>query len=304
MKSRRPRRAFTLIELLIVIAIIAILIALLIPAVQKVRAGAGRVQCLNHMHEIGVALHNYHDCWKRFPPGLDTTDQYWYLSWMGRLLPFVEQEPLAKTIGPEYARSINPWGEYTQPDFNGVGPHIGLSTEMEMYKCPMDNRTLVATAVDFGFGNFDTVAFTSYLGISGTASGANDGVLYNTSRVCLTDIMDGASNTLIVGERPPSADLFYGWWYAGSGYDNLGTGDVVQGAKETEYAANFGCPLAELGLQPGTEADECAQTHFWSLHPGGANFLMADGSARFLSYDANPILPALATRAGGEAVDD
>jgi prepilin-type N-terminal cleavage/methylation domain-containing protein/prepilin-type processing-associated H-X9-DG protein len=304
--SMKTRRAFTLIELLVVMALIAVLIALLVPAVQKVRAAASRVECLNNMKQVGVALHNYHDSYHRFPPGLETSESapYWYLSWMARILPFVEQEPLGKTIDPEYARSMNPWGNFTQPDFGGVPPHIGLATEMEMYKCPMDTRSLVATPVDFGNGNFGTVAFTSYLGISGTKSAANDGILYCFSRVRLSDIEDGTSNTLMVGERPPSADLIFGWWYAGAGYDKLGTGDVIQGAREIDYATGFSCPAENVGLQPGDIWNDCDQTHFWSLHPGGANFLFADGSVRFLSHEADPILPALATRAGGEVADD
>jgi prepilin-type processing-associated H-X9-DG protein len=256
------------------------------------------------MKQIGVSLHHYHDTYRCFPPGLEISEPYSYLSWMARVLPFVEQAPLAKTIDPEYARSPGPWGYFARPNFGGVPPHIGLATEMEIYKCPMDTRSLVATPVDFGNGNFGTVAFTSYLGVSGTRSGADDGILYCSSRVRLGDVTDGASNTLMVGERPPSADLIFGWWYAGAGYDSLGTGDVIQGAREVSYATEFGCPPENVGLKPGVLTEYCDQTHFWSLHPGGANFLFADGSVRFLSYEANKILPALSTRAGGEVAGD
>jgi prepilin-type N-terminal cleavage/methylation domain-containing protein/prepilin-type processing-associated H-X9-DG protein len=306
MKPLSIRRAFTLIELLVVIAIIAVLIALAIPAVQKVRSAAVRVQCLNNMKQIGVALHNYYDTYDHFPPGLETwtADNYCYLGWMARILPFVEQDPLGKTIDPEYARSKNPWGNFTEPGFGGVPPHVGLGTEMEMYKCAMDTRSLVASPVLFDSDNYGTVAFTSYLGVSGTSSGADDGILYAFSKVRLRDILDGSSNTLLVGERPPSADLIFGWWYAGAGYDALGTGDVILGARETDYAVTFTCPGDNVGLQPGDIWNDCDQTHFWSLHTGGANFLFGDGSVRFLGYDANPILPALATRAGDEAVTD
>ena len=175
---------------------------------------------------------------------------------------------------------------------------------MNLYKCPADTRSLVATELDFFFGNPTIVAFTCYLGISGTASEANDGILYCGSRVRLLDIFDGAGNTLMVGERPPSADLVFGWWYAGSGYDDLGTGDVVLGARETDYTSSLDCPVHNVGLRPGTCSNECDQTHFWSLHSGGANFLFADGSVRFLADEADTILPALATRAGGEPVSD
>jgi prepilin-type N-terminal cleavage/methylation domain-containing protein/prepilin-type processing-associated H-X9-DG protein len=303
---RSKRGAFTLIELLVVIAIIAILISLLLPAVQKVRGAAGRVQCTASLKQIGIALHNYHDCFARFPPGLENswTSAHPYLSWMGRILPYMEQVPLAQTINPEYARSLNPWGDFTQPDFGGVQPHVGLATVMDLYKCPIDTRDLIATSVPTGFGTMLTVAFTSYQGVSGTASGANDGILYNFSNVRLLDIQDGASNTLMVGERPPSADLIYGWWYAGAGYDAMGTGDVVLGSSETGYAQRFGCPPDNIGLVPGQISNECDQVHFWSLHDGGSNFLLADGSVRFISYDSNSVLPALCTRSGGEIVDE
>ena len=304
----KMRRGFTLIELLVVIAIIAILIALLVPAVQKVREAANRTYCENNLKQMGLALHEYHNTYGRFPPGLEVYPAYYqYLSWMARILSFMEQQPLANTIDPEYARSPSPWGNFIFADFGGVPPHVGMSTEMPLYKCPSDIRDLLATQLDFGIAgtsNPTPVAFTSYLGVSGTASDADDGMLYCSSKVRLVDIEDGASNTLMVGERPPSADLIFGWWYAGAGYDSIGTGDVILGARESQYAAVFKCPTDNIGLRPGTFSDECDQTHFWSLHPGGANFLFADGSVHFLANEADPILPDLATRAGGETIGD
>jgi prepilin-type processing-associated H-X9-DG protein len=133
--------------------------------------------------------------------------------------------------------------------------------------------------------------------------------------VRLADVTDGASNTLLVGERPPASDLLFGWWFAGSGLDGSGSGDVVLGARDTElvsYLENTNWGLLahyrqckgkmKVGLHPGQISNHCDQTHFWSLHAGGSNFLLADGSVRFLNYEADSLLPALATRKGGEAV--
>src|SRR5262249_25673187 len=114
----------------------------------------------------------------------------------------------------------------------------------------------------------------------------------------------GTSNTLMIGERPPSNDLYYGWWFAGAGYDGSGTGDVVLGARETGYAADLGCSSAYTEFKAGKLNNDCDQAHFWSLHPGGANFALGDASVRFVTYSANPSLPALVTRSGGETVND
>jgi prepilin-type processing-associated H-X9-DG protein len=138
--------------------------------------------------------------------------------------------------------------------------------------------------------------------VNGRDAFHEDGVLFLDSAVRLTDVTDGTSNTLAVGERPPSADLILGWWYAGWGQAKDGEGDMVLGARTRNHSIyGRGCPSGPFEFQPGSFGNQCDAFHFWSPHSNGANFLVCDGSVRFLSYSANRILPALATRAGGEA---
>ncbi len=155
-------------------------------------------------------------------------------------------------------------------------------------------------------GRDERVALTSYLGVEGTDRRRRDGVLYRNSRVQISHVTDGTSNTLLVGERPPSPELIYGWWYAGDGLGGTGALDVVLGVREPNslnpYPQYVHCGHGPFPFRPGRVDDYCSVFQFWSLHSGGANFLFADGSVWFLLYDADPILPALATRAGGEAV--
>jgi prepilin-type N-terminal cleavage/methylation domain-containing protein/prepilin-type processing-associated H-X9-DG protein len=303
---RTRRQAFTLIELLVVIAIIAILIALLLPAVQKVRAAANRTACVNNLKQIGLALHNYHDVHKGLPAGVEYTYPHQYWSWLAQILPFVEQDNLymkadawAKT-GPGNAPWW-PWGSSVSPP---SPPNPALGTSVPIYTCPSDWRPLQAQ--DEGSM---TVAFTSYLGVSGSPSGdfahkPGNGILYWTSKTRLLQITDGTSNTVMVGERPPSIDLYYGWWFAGAGYDGSGTGDVVLGSTETGYAAALGCPASKAAFQDGDVHNSCDQVHFWSLHTGGSNFCLGDGSVRWISYASANVFPALCTKDGGDEVGD
>jgi prepilin-type N-terminal cleavage/methylation domain-containing protein/prepilin-type processing-associated H-X9-DG protein len=289
-----PRRAFTLIELLVAIGIIGILTALLLQAVQKVRSAADRSQCENNLHQIGLALHNYHDTASTLPPGVTSAhpgEPFPRMSWQARLLPFLEQEPLWRAAVAAYDYQPVP---YVDP------PHIGFGMPIKLFACPTDPRTLLPQPAHDGL----QPALTSYVGVLGLAWSDTAGILFLDSRVRLTDITDGTSNTLAAGERPPSADAWYGWWYAGYGQNGTGSADMLLGARETNLGGPYvsGCPAGPYHFVPGRLEDQCDLFHYWSPHTGGAQFLFADGAVHFLSYDADAVLPALATRAGGEPV--
>ena len=288
---RSRRNAFTLVELLVVIAIIGLLTALIFSAVQRARESANRVRCANNLHQMGLALHQYHDMYNVLPPGCsyqDGKNPFPHMSWMARILPFIEQDAVWREAETAYA--IAPFFE--------DAPHSALARVIPIYICPSDGRVFYPA----DFGKFK-VGLCSYLGLEGTDQDSHDGVLYLDSQVRMTDITDGTSNTLMVGERPPSAGLNLGWWYAGWGQSKDGSGDNVLGARELYVGGiGSGCMSGPYHFVPGKFSNQCDAFHFWSPHSGGAEFLFADGSVHFVGYSNDPIMPALATRAGGETV--
>lgn len=290
---RHRRHGFSLLELLVAIFVIAVLMALLVPAVQRVRDAAARSQCANNLRQLGLGLHGFQGVHKVFPPGVsyrDGDDVYPFMNWHARILPFVEQEGLWNITVAAYAKDRVFWNN---------PPHVGFATVVATYGCPADSRTLAV-----GNARKMSVALSSYLGVEGTNQFRKDGMLFLDSRVRIVDVSDGTSTTLFVGERPPSADQGFGWWYAGWGQNKDGSADGVLGVREMKFGSFIpaSCPPGPYSYGPGAFNNQCDTLHFWSPHfGGGAHFLFVDGSAHFVSYDAASLMPAMATRAGGDA---
>jgi len=287
------RLASTLIETLVVVAIVGILISLTLPAVQKVRDISLRSQCAHNLKQIGLAVHQYHDVKSWLPSGMrfqNGLDANLWSSWLTQILPHLEQGALWNDTEQAYLRCPNP---FLNP------PHIGLATVIPTFVCPADGR---AFEPEIAARDNVRVALTSYLGVEGTDLYALGGVLFRDSRIRLSQILDGTSQTLLAGERPPSADFQFGWWYAGTGQVQTGSADMFMGVTELNvlpYSA-APCPPGPYEYSPGSLGNQCDMFHFWSLHDGGAQFVFADGSVHFLPYSAVSSLPALATRAAGD----
>lgn len=290
------RRGFSLIELLVVLLVIAIVVGLLLPAVQFARESGRRTACMNNLRQQTLALLDYEAQYRVFPAG---AVDYMSLTtpcrtWMQSLLPFLGQLPVWDQANADYEASI------AVP----VG-HQGHYTLISTFQCPSDPDSGVLHATHH-FGN---VACTNYLGVAGLDYEREDGVLHYDSRIRAADISDGLSTTLIVGERPPSPDFWYGWWYVGMRRWASGNGDCYLGVRERKYPAGpdvhtevEDCPPGPYQFEAGQRGRQCDVFHFWSHHPGGAGFAMADGSVHFIGYGANEIMPALATRNGSEVV--
>ncbi len=294
-QTQRP--GFTVIELLVVIGIMGVLMALLLPAVQQARGAARLTECRNKLRQIGLAVHNFESTYRKFPAGKTSEPsepKRPEMSWLTAILPFVEQSALFDTSMAAFELNRVP---YANP------PHTGLGQAVRAFGCSEDSR--VENSQSVSALNGALVGLTSYLGVSGIDFRDTDGVLYFDSQTRFGDITDGTSNTLLAAERPPSPDFNFGWWYSGTGQNGTGNADMHMGVQErvAEPVSRLtagGCP-AVSEFSAGRIDKYCDTLHFWSLHSGGGgNFLYCDGSVRFLSYSSAHLLPAQATRSGGE----
>lgn len=295
----------TLLELLVTIAIISIFISIVLPAVQRVRRTAYQISCVSQVKQLGLASHDYHGNHNHFPPACDYpygARSYRGIPWTTNLLPYLDQPVLA-----QQALSLTTY--YPILHSSGFDDHyLVAKTLVPIYLCPAEKRQF---KVDYA--NRIMYALKSYLGICGTGPYEDDGIMIPSSDfrlpsmkrfISAADVTDGLSNTLIYGERPPSEILNTGMIHFGGWYMSAETcePDMTLWAGRNDNSPPYGlnCRVSWEPLRSGRLGTGCHQYHFWSLHGPGATFALADGSARFIRNEANSVLRAMASRAGGE----
>jgi prepilin-type processing-associated H-X9-DG protein len=284
----------TLVEAVVVLAILGVLLALSFPAVQLTRNVAARAQCASNLRQLALGVHHYAGTHGPLPQGcayLHPGDRGYSpsqtgLSWQTSILPYVEQDALWQK-----AREA----DLQDPSGNSPAHWTVRATPVRLYVCPAEARQLGGLRFQLFWG------LTSYQGVAGTSLSRKDGIFNKDFTLRFSDVTDGTSSTLMVGERPPGPDGMYGAWYSNWGYTVCSVAAILPGGASNSWAP-AACPTVSGPLRPGRIDDPCDVTHFWSLHGNGSNFAFADGSVRFLPNSASAILPALATRAGGETV--
>jgi prepilin-type N-terminal cleavage/methylation domain-containing protein len=312
MKLWKGRFGFTLVELLVVIAIIGILIALLLPAVQAAREAARRSQCSNNLKQIGLAMHNYHDTFKTFPPGF-TNDHgqaqnylgqplgpyhglnRWYASWAwsAYVAPFMELTPQYETLGV-----TRTWAADSL--LTAASQNV-IQTPVSTLRCPSDTGQELNN-VGGEYRPADTAgtqyyaATSNYMGVCDDDSANIDnrqnncsGVLYVDSSTKIRDVTDGTSNVLMVGEK--CLERTHARCNASGYKQNCGAGIVFVVGASNQLSHDNRSNCAALGTVArgiNWDSDQAcnnlwnAKSSFHSLHPGGAQFVLVDGSTHFI----------------------
>ena len=279
----RTTRAFTLVELLVVIAIIGVMVGLLLPAVQAAREAARRMSCSNNLVQLNLATHNFEFSFERLPSGVLNPDgpiRYeevgQHISWLVQILPYAEQQALysAIDIGAGAYAEVN--ADYRK-------------TQVATFTCPSSPL----------WPRGDEFAPSSYAGCHHDSEAPidedNSGLLFLNSRVRFSDIYDGSSNTILIGELL-ARSIGFGWM--------SGTRETLRNTSSINRDLDGSQPNMRRGQQPPElEPGSLQVGGFGSNHPGGANFGLGDGSVRFLSETIDPdLLRQLGDRADGEVM--
>jgi prepilin-type N-terminal cleavage/methylation domain-containing protein/prepilin-type processing-associated H-X9-DG protein len=296
---RSSPRGVTLIELLVVIAIIGILVALLLPAVQWARESARRLQCVNNLKQLSLALHNYVDVNKKLPPGCvddNRLTESW--GWAVFILPLLENDQVYNQLGV-------PKRKLTFVLDSGANPTYAadialLKTPIGLFRCPSDNTP---ECMPWAFRAFDGVSnsvnkvelsVSNYVGCQGYYDKGNtyenNGVLYNSSEISFRDVTDGSSQTIMLGERDqlcgsafwagtrnPDGPCFWGVYECLGRVSNRDSGRSLR----VDITSPIDVPWLDRNW---SSCGSCGE-NFHSRHPHGANFAFCDGSVHFLSED-------------------
>ncbi|MEW4453573.1 DUF1559 domain-containing protein [Bremerella sp. JC817] len=294
LRALARKSGFTLVELLVVIAIIGVLIALLLPAVQQAREAARRITCSNNMKQIGLALHNYHDTFKVFPPGyvdsnpafnsaIDSVSNRNGLAWSALILPFIEQNALHDQIGTQTNGFGYHWQDKNNDDTMN-DPIDAATVGLEAYSCPSDTMPLLNSRR----GNFGKSNYKANAGNNAARDGK--GVMFEASKLGIRDVTDGTSNTMMVGEAcatPDSGTLNCGGSvcnFSGGLWIGARIGPSTQTWHTGVYTYDvlcFGGSGANM-LINRSGANWGADWISSSTHPGGIMSVQCDGAVRFI----------------------
>jgi len=335
-KNFKARRGFTLIELLVVIAIIAILIALLLPAVQQAREAARRSQCKNHMKQVGLALHNYHDAYTVFPIGTGSaggaSSGYGLGNWKYRILPFMDQMAMFNSPSNVTFRL-----SASAPNANHA---LWESFRVPAYHCPSSPQPWTSTSSQCGSNPCLETETHDYVGIMGahpdpagrgypavrtplTSYGYiySSGMLLGSESRAFRDCTDGTSNTIMVGEqagntRDKTKSNYMSGWSCGHNCNesvarinaNRTSGDSCNSScnwpMRTSLAVINGSPNLTGSVSYGTSTTH-AHIPLKSYHVGGVHILLADGSVRFLGDNTDALTcRRLAVRDDGQVLGE
>lgn len=316
MKVMRRLGGFTLVELLVVIAIIGVLVGLLLPAVQSAREAARRMQCSSSLHNLGIAMHNYHDTHRAFPMGqmnsiglnIAPIGPWNRGCWFHSILPFIEQQNLYNLLSNFLNSSPRPAGVYMSVNNNlATFSDPGRHTIVPILVCPSDGngpKVKTVTGNEQGFhGNYVLCAGSTFFNVPADPEGRNlNGMFYCYSNTKFGSLTDGTSNTLMASEVLVAPDTtahdlrgrYYNTWQGNVLFSTLYPPNTPVGDR-SNYC--IGGPRRPCQALTATNTVQSVRSN----HTGGANFLLGDASVRFIGSTVNlAVYQANGTRQGGE----